>query len=456
MKRGFYFKTKNDNLYYYDDILGYVSYCEHKNKSEENDIIFSEINSADPIECKIEELKNHIVNYGLKQLILLVTQDCNLRCKYCLYSGNYDNNRLHDKQYMTFETAKKAIDNYLLHYYQVKANNPTQIPTIGFYGGEPLLNYDVVKKSFEYVKNTYEFQVNFGITTNATVMTDEMIHFMIDNKFNLSISLNGDKDENDRLRIFKHGAGTYDTIISNLKKIKNINQEYFEKNCSILITYDYGTDLLKLREFIMDNIGDIPKIARITPVSRFFTDWYDQFSDERLEKYKESYKMLKDIFMEKISNNEKPDEFLRFLFSHDVFSVINRTTGIEISKLHPSFIPYTGACVPGSKIAVDSSGLLHCCEKVNSSRPIGDVINWIDYDKVKSLIEDYNMKFMSRCMNCPIQRMCPSCYTAALTGNGEFSTENLGDCSKMIEGLKGTFEDTYFLLENGAEKEIFI
>ena len=98
----------------------------------------------------LEMLSNHYIEY----LILQVTQQCNLRCKYCAYSGNYYN-REHSSERMSFDIAKKAIDFYL-----ERSDSANEL-RLGFYGGEPLLEYELIKKCVDYIKvviNQLDFQ----------------------------------------------------------------------------------------------------------------------------------------------------------------------------------------------------------------------------------------------------------------------------------------------------------
>ena len=96
------------------------------------------------------EILEHNSLQKLHQLILQVTQQCNLRCEYCAYSGIYEGNRTHSSNRMSFETAKKAIDFFLEH------STENSNVSIGFYGGEPLLEFDLIKRCVSYIKETCE------------------------------------------------------------------------------------------------------------------------------------------------------------------------------------------------------------------------------------------------------------------------------------------------------------
>jgi organic radical activating enzyme len=102
-------------------------------------------------------------------MILQVTQQCNLRCQYCAYSGAYYN-RTHNSARMSFETAKRAID------FLLARSHESDHVHVGFYGGEPLLEFDLIKRCVDYVKKSVEGRsITFGITTNATLLNDEKI-----------------------------------------------------------------------------------------------------------------------------------------------------------------------------------------------------------------------------------------------------------------------------------------
>ncbi|PGS25319.1 radical SAM protein, partial [Bacillus thuringiensis] len=109
----------------------------------------------------------------------MVTESCNLRCKYCLYSGEYDNNRTHNYFKMQTGTAKEAVFKYLASVTKIKQNKPFTIPMIGFYGGEPLLNYELIKDIVSYAKEVYNGKIYFNITTNATLLNEKKIKFLI-------------------------------------------------------------------------------------------------------------------------------------------------------------------------------------------------------------------------------------------------------------------------------------
>lgn len=115
MARGFYFNTEK-NTYYYNDIDGKVTVRE---KTSESEFIYGtkEVQQA---YCSEYEVEKYLKVSGFQQLTIVVTENCNYRCKYCSYSGEYDNQRQHNNSMMSFDTAKKAIDYYLAEYEKKK------------------------------------------------------------------------------------------------------------------------------------------------------------------------------------------------------------------------------------------------------------------------------------------------------------------------------------------------
>lgn len=166
------------------------------------------------IEHPNTEIIEYLAKYHCKQLTLQVTQQCNLRCEYCAYSGMYEN-RVHSNKKMTFETAKKAIDFFIEH------SRETKQLSFGFYGGEPLLMFPLIKQCMEYIEDSIEGkEILYSITTNGTLLNDEIVDFFAEHNVFLSISLDGAKKDHDRHRKFVSGEGSFDLIMNNIERLK--------------------------------------------------------------------------------------------------------------------------------------------------------------------------------------------------------------------------------------------
>lgn len=156
----------------------------------------------------------HIV---VTNIVLELSNDCNLNCIYCYGSGGCYGRK---RELMSTTTAKKAIDFLFNNCGRVK------YPHITFFGGEPLLNYEVLKYCVEYC-HTLELESDktftFSITTNGTICNDEIEKFFTENKIHVLLSIDGSKDIQDVNRPRQGGGGSYDLVLQNINRFKRIN-----------------------------------------------------------------------------------------------------------------------------------------------------------------------------------------------------------------------------------------
>lgn len=147
-----------------------------------------------------------------RNLMFFVTEACNLACTYC-----YEKNQgVHDKPLTLKQVdARKTLDHYFVE-------SGGRDVTVTFFGGEPLLNFAVVRDATLYAESKgleLGVGVGFTITTNLTLLTEEIADFLAAHKFHVMVSLDGDKEGNDRHRVFRDGGGTYDTAVANLRML---------------------------------------------------------------------------------------------------------------------------------------------------------------------------------------------------------------------------------------------
>ena len=149
----------------------------------------------------------------IKAVCLNIIHACNLRCKYCFADeGEYNGH----KGKMSLETAKKAID------YVVKRSGPRKNIEIDLFGGEPTMMMDTIKEIIAYARENeakWNKRLRFTMTTNATLLTDEMMDYMDKELENIILSIDGRKEVNDKVRIRFDGKGSYDQILPNIKKM---------------------------------------------------------------------------------------------------------------------------------------------------------------------------------------------------------------------------------------------
>lgn len=194
-------------------------------------------NRVETLEHPYTPLLHPLLTRRIQKITLQLTQNCNFRCSYCHYTSNTGNQRLHTDHKMPLDMAKKAI--VFLREHSVD----TSEVYIGFYGGEPLLEFDMLEELVLFAeKELAGKKINYTLTTNAVLLTDYIIEFFMQYHVNLLISLDGSKESHDKNRVFAAtGKGTFDSIIHKLQEISVKYPDYFKK-ITINMVMDPSTD----------------------------------------------------------------------------------------------------------------------------------------------------------------------------------------------------------------------
>lgn len=444
-KRGFIFSTKN-NSYYYNDIDGNVELCD---RLEMPEIYFGNSNESLPQISK-ETVDEFLSVSGYRVLVLIVTEACNLRCKYCVYSENYEDFRGHSSKNMSFDTAKKAIDEYFKEIDKLRIRFPLVRPVISFYGGEPLVNIGLIVEIFNYIDSLGRNDVSYTLTTNATLLNDSILEKLSQKKVMLLISINGDEIENDRMRVYPDGRGTYKEVDYWVNKLADQYTDYYQNYVLFSSVFDPMTDLNGLQTFF-ETPPYKGKLLNIAAVIQDGSTWYEQYEQPVLDKFvTEIQKMLNGAITKIIDDKQNSREsrihcLQKRLLIGDFLCVLGRQRNLNMN-------PFGNSCIPGLKIAVDVEGKIYTCERCNSSRPIGDVNTWLDKVLIADLVNDFNSTIRSNCINCPVSRLCPTCIKSGLQKDGNYDISQI-NCKGLIQGLVKTMATVYECNEYGVDLE---
>ena len=204
-----------------------------------------------------EKFAKYSVASPIKAMCLLVTMDCNLRCEYCFASqGDYAMGR----KVMSFETGKKALD------FLLENSGDRENLEVDFFGGEPLMNWDVVKKLVEYGRSKeaeYHKHFRFTVTTNGLLLDEEKMDFINKEMSNVVLSIDGRKDVNDRVRKRVDGSGCYDRIIPKFKELaeKRNYENYYVRGTFTKYNLDFASDVFHLYDLGFDQISVEPVVC---------------------------------------------------------------------------------------------------------------------------------------------------------------------------------------------------
>ena len=176
---------------------------------------------------RLPEQIEEIHKQGFRQILLEITGGCNLNCGYCPASGKYADPAVRQKS-MGMDICKKAVDFYLHNY------NKSEDAAISFYGGEPLLKFDLIRDTVHYVKDAFDsVQCTFGITTNGMVMSENIARFLVENNVFLTFSIDGPEHIHDRYRTTREGKPSFQQVKKNLDFLARYDGNYFERRVSV-------------------------------------------------------------------------------------------------------------------------------------------------------------------------------------------------------------------------------
>ncbi len=226
----------------------------------------------------------------VKALCLHIAHDCNLACKYCFAEeGEYHGRRA----LMSFEVGKKALD------FLIANSGDRRNLEVDFFGGEPLMNWQVVKDLVAYGREQEKLHnknFRFTLTTNGVLLNDEIMEFCNREMANVVLSVDGRKEVHDRMRPFRTGKGSYDLILPKFKRFADSRgqQKYYVRGTFTHYNLDFANDVLHLADEGFDQISVEPVVAPATEdyalreedLPTIFAE-YDRLAAEMVKREKE-------------------------------------------------------------------------------------------------------------------------------------------------------------------------
>lgn len=361
----------------------------------------------------------------VKALCLHIAHDCNLACKYCFASeGEYHG----DRALMSFEVGKKALD-YLLENSGSRRNLE-----VDFFGGEPLMNFKVVKDLVAYGRSKeeeYNKKFRFTLTTNGVLLNDDVIDFCNKEISNVVLSLDGRKEVNDKMRPFPNGKGSYDIIVP---KFLNFFKKRGEKDYYIRGTFthnnlDFASDVLHYADLGFDKMSMEPVVA--PPEAPY------AIREEDIPKIKEEYDKLAVEFI------KRKKEGRGFVFFH---YMIDLTQGPCVAKR-------LSGCGSGTEyLAVTPWGDFYPCHQFVGIPEflMGNVDEGITNTKVQDEFKQCNVYAKEKCKDCFARFYCSGgcaansyqfhgCITDAYDIGCELQKKRI-ECAIMIQAALNSEE----------------
>ena len=368
-----------------------------------------------------DEIKDQLTYYDenilLRKFCLEVTEDCNYRCTYCKrtiakgYKG-------HTKHYLSAAKARQGINYYFKRYtgfFRKLSEDKKKLlleilpPSLSFYGGEPFLKFALIKKSVAYFKTLpwHEYSINpddlkFSTNTNLSIMNDEILQFLTENRVHLFASLDGPAEEHNKCRVFQNGQGTFAVAYRNLLKLQNFNEAYFKERVTILGVYTEKHNQRQCIDFTR-NIGALgcehfpaEYVGTFVPhVQAVVADYVDS-REKRWADFKKKAAA-------EAENQDITIEYFANLFPFARLNYDHPAGGNSLQILL--------TCPMGfDNLMLSATGKFLICHKVDDGMPIGDCESGLDFEKLMDLNQHYNLAVNnSECKNCWIVNFCSVC-----------------------------------------------
>ena len=441
MKNKSEFISTRDNQYTYSDKLKHFILVPSElqealeNDDERNDYyarkaqflkdshFFDEEPVTFQTECTVESIKQNLA--CLRQLLIEVTDSCNLQCKYCGYGEFYSNHDRRNTRNQIFDNVKILID-HLAELWASDYNTSYQNKVyIGFYGGEPLLNMKLIRECVEYVESLHIKNLNFrfNMTTNA-VLLDRYMDYFKEKDFNLLISLDGN-EYNNSYRKDKQGKSSFRKVRDNVLLLMKTYPDYFEKNVRFNAVLHDRNSVQSCLHYIKETFNKVPRLSElntngITPEKldefiKMFNPQFDSFNDAL-----EHDPLIKETL--EIEDNKSLN--YHSMIMYHCGNRYQTYTDMFESESDEKYLP-TGTCKPFErKLFLTVNGKILPCERIGQEH----VLAWLkdgklemDYAAIARYYSSMYQKVIKNCMHCVLKKHCGQCMMLLKEKDGKLT-----------------------------------
>lgn len=358
-----------------------------------------------------EQVKLNLAALPIKALCLNVAHACNMRCAYCFASqGDFGMGQA----LMSLATGKRALD------FLVEKSGGVKNLEVDFFGGEPLLNAEVVRELVRYgrqLEQSTEKQFHFTLTTNTLLLNEAMMEFIIEQDIAVILSLDGRREVNDRMRVLANGQGSYDQVVDNIRKMvarKPIS--YYVRGTFTRSNLDFANDFRHLVELGFENLSLEPAIG---------TDQEFPIQAEDIPEVLAEYERL----TEAIAEYRRWGKGLHFFHYN-----LDLQKGPCLAKRH------SGCGAGVDYLAVTPEGDIYPCHQfVGESRFLmGNVAGGELDDQVRAVFINNPLEAKPECLSCWARNFCGGgCHANHYFTNDDIRHPNPVACAmhrKRVEG----------------------
>lgn len=345
-------------------------------------------------------------NPVIKAMCLNVSHNCNLACEYCFADGGTYND---ERKTMSYDTAKAAIDML------VEMSGTRRNLEVDFFGGEPMLDFEVVKKTVLYARSIEKERgknFRFTITTNAYRLNDEDIDFFNEQMYNVVISIDGRKEVHNRVRKTVGGKDSFDDVIKNALRFKERRKgQYYVRGTFTRYNLDFCSDVLFLNDLGFDQLSIEPVVLKPeSPMS---------IREQDLPRIIAEYDKLAEEYIAR----RKTDKW--FNFFHFMIDIDNAPCAVKRLK---------GCGAGGEYVAVAPDGTVYPCHQFDGIKSValGNVFDGVNNDELRKKFYYCSVLTKTDCSECWAKYYCSGgCMANSFKFNGDINMPYKPACELM-------------------------
>jgi uncharacterized protein len=347
----------------------------------------------------------------LSTMVLNVTNQCNLACTYCYEYGEdkiVDTENGKQPKFMSLETAKQSVE------FMLRESGTSPTAHLTFFGGETLLNFTVLKETVAYARQRgaeLGKDVDFSLTTNATLLKPDVIRYLVENQIGVTISFDGPPEVQNKFRVFHNGTGSYDIVAP---KIKELLQKHRSRPVGARVTLTNGNlDIRRIYQHLTDEFGfrEVGFAPVTTAANR-------------------SYAMDEQGYTHMLAQfTALAEEFKAAAIAgrHHGFSNVKET----IQEIHQGMSKAYPCGAGLGLMGVSTSGDVALCHRFagSDSHRLGTVFDGVDRAAQASFLDSHHLANKTDCSTCWARPVCSGgCYHEAHTRYGDTTKANLHYC----------------------------
>jgi len=419
---------------------------------------FSEISQGDILNREVtpDSIRKTLAN--LMQVTFELTDSCQMDCFYCGYGKFYGDYDKRENKHMDFPMIKRMLE-YLNDLVNTPLNRSHNRPLfIGYYGGEPLLNFHMIEETVNYAKrlNWVHNTLRFTVTTNGLLLNKYM-DFMAEHDFNIFISLDGD-EKNNAYRVFKNGNPTYERVLSNVEALQKKHPDFFKQRVFFNAVLHNKNSVEEIFNYFNDRFDKKPTILSLN-TNGIREDQADEFwrtyvNEEESLYNSEDYSRIEQEMFIKLPSIQAVTSFM---FSSSDFYYNDYNQFFTIDKA-PERFP-SGTCPPFSKkLFLTVNGKIMACERIGQQFELGRLTPEgivLDFQEIADRYNRWFSMIRKQCQSCYIFDQCTQCifYLDLKDGKpvcGNF--QNYANYSRYVSNYLNFFEKNPGMFDRVVEE----